>query len=109
MTDRERERVMDDLAHIRGLMPLIAKARRRQPLESGERIELRCHLRRLGRLSPYLVLSVVPGSFVVLPVLVWWMDRRRRHADALLPLAVASVLGETNPRRAPPPRLNREP
>jgi len=29
--------------------------------------------------SPYLVVMVMPGSFVVLPALAWWLDRRRQN------------------------------
>ena len=42
-----------------------------------DRAELRDHLSRLSRLSPYLVLVVMPGCFFVLPVFAWWLDRRR--------------------------------
>ena len=35
-------------------------------------------VKRLRALSPYLVLAAVPGSFLALPVLAWWLDRRRQ-------------------------------
>ena len=38
------------------------------------------HLRRLWRISPYLVVLVAPGGFFMLPCLAWWLDRRRNRA-----------------------------
>ena len=32
---------------------------------------------RLSRLSPYLLLLLLPGSALFLPVYAWWLDRRR--------------------------------
>jgi hypothetical protein len=29
--------------------------------------------------SPYLAVMVMPGSFIVLPALAWWLDRRRQN------------------------------
>ena len=37
------------------------------------------HLRRLSMVSPYLAVMVMPGSFIVLPALAWWLDRRRQN------------------------------
>jgi hypothetical protein len=34
-------------------------------------------MKRLSRLSPYLVVVVMPGGFFMLPALAWWLDRRR--------------------------------
>jgi uncharacterized Tic20 family protein len=39
-------------------------------------------VRALAHLSPYLVVLVLPGSFIALPVLAWWLDRRRQNRDA---------------------------
>ena len=33
---------------------------------------------RLSNLSPYLVVLALPGSFVMLPALAWWLDRRAK-------------------------------
>ena len=33
---------------------------------------------KLASLSPYMVLFVSPGGFLALPVLAWWLDRRRQ-------------------------------
>jgi len=43
---------------------------------------LQIHLRRLSNISPYLVVLALPGSFILLPALAWWLDRRRHRSDA---------------------------
>lgn len=53
------------------------KPRNGQRWTPEERVEPRDHLGRLSRLSPYLVLVVMPGGFFMLPVFAWWPDRRR--------------------------------
>jgi hypothetical protein len=34
-------------------------------------------LRALSNLSPYLFTLALPGSVLMLPLLAWWLDRRR--------------------------------
>jgi hypothetical protein len=77
LADRERRFLLRELTQVRGLMPLLMKPRNRQRWTVDERAELRAQLRRLSHLSPYLVALVMPGGFVVLPALAWWLDRRR--------------------------------
>jgi hypothetical protein len=88
--DRERKRIIAEVLQIRGLMPLLMKSRNGQPWTPVERTELRLRLKRLGAVSPYLVVLVFPASFVTLPLLAWWLDRRRQRrgpqrAGAALP------------------------
>jgi hypothetical protein len=73
---RERQRLREEIGKTRGLMPLLMKPRNRQKWTDEERAELAQHLKRLSRLSPYLVVLVMPGGFLALPVLAWWLDRR---------------------------------
>ena len=44
-----------------------------------ERRQLLGQLRRLSRLSPYLLLLILPGSILILPFYAWWLDRRRQR------------------------------
>ncbi len=74
---REARRVMSELSAIRGLVPLLMKARNGDAWTRAERNELLAQLRRLSHLSPYLMLLVMPGSVLLLPVYAWWLDRRR--------------------------------
>jgi hypothetical protein len=62
-------------------MPLLMKARNGSQWTPDEKVELIRHLRRMVRLSPYLIVLLLPGSILLLPVYAWWLDRRRlrRH------------------------------
>ncbi len=75
--DRERKQVLVQLATVRGFMPLLMKVRNGGRWSADERRQLSEQLKALGHLSPYLVIMVMPGSFLALPLLAWWLDRRR--------------------------------
>jgi hypothetical protein len=55
------------------------KPRNHQNWTPEEKRQIVNHLRRISMVSPYLVVMVMPGSFLVLPVLAWWLDRRRQN------------------------------
>ncbi len=76
--NRERQQLLAEMVKVRGLMPLLMKSRNGQRWSPAERAALQEQLRALASLSPYLVVLVLPGSFVALPVLAWWLDRRRQ-------------------------------
>jgi hypothetical protein len=78
---REREFVLAEVLKVRGLMPLLMKQRNGQRWSAEERRLLREHMRALTRLSPYLFTMAVPGSLLILPLLAWWLDRRRGKRD----------------------------
>ena len=79
MMDRERKYVLGEVVQITGLMPLLMKPRNRQKWTPDDKRQIVDHLRRLSMVSPYLAVLVMPGSFVVLPALAWWLDRRRQN------------------------------
>ncbi|MEP6959461.1 MAG: hypothetical protein ABI980_12090 [Nitrospirota bacterium] len=58
-------------------MPLLIKQWNGLHLTADERGQLADHLRTLALLSPYLVVFLAPGSFVLFPVVAWWLDRRQ--------------------------------
>jgi hypothetical protein len=78
MQARERSRLSHEMRHIKGLMPLVMKQRNGYRWSPDDIAEIKSHLRRLVNLSPYLTLCVMPGGFLVLPFLAWWLDRRRQ-------------------------------
>jgi len=80
--DRERRRMLDEIMQVRGLMPLLMKPRNRQKWTAQDKSELRQHLSRLSKVSPYIAIVMLPGGFALLPVLVWWLDRRRGRRAA---------------------------
>lgn len=79
--NRERVQVLQEMVKIRGLMPLLMKKRNGQVWTEAERAELVGQMRAVAHISPYLVVVLLPGSFAMLPVLAWWLDRRRQDRD----------------------------
>ena len=82
LTAREKEHLVREILQVRGLMPLLMKPRNGQRWTPEDKSELVTHLRRLSKLSPYLVIGVMPGGFLLLPALAWWLDRRRNRSAA---------------------------
>lgn len=76
---RERDRILAEFIKVKGLMPLLMKQRNGRRWSAAERGELIEDLRALSHLSPYLVTLALPGSALMLPLLAWWLDRRRRR------------------------------
>jgi hypothetical protein len=80
LTAREKHHLVSEILQVRGLMPLLMKPRNGQRWTAEDKVELGTHLRRLSKLSPYLVIGVMPGGFLMLPALAWWLDRRRNRS-----------------------------
>ena len=79
LSERERRHLTSEMLLARGLMPLLMKPRNKQRWSDEDKRELAAHLRRLSGISPYLVVLVMPGGMLALPVLAWWLDRRRNR------------------------------
>ena len=75
--ERERRHMLAEMSQVRGLMPLLMKPRNKLQWTREDKQELKQHLRRLSRMSPYIAVIVLPGGFAMLPALAWWLDRRR--------------------------------
>jgi hypothetical protein len=84
---RERRQITAELVKVRGLMPLLMRRRNGGHWSVAERHELIEQFHALAHLSPYLVILALPGSFMALPVLAWWLDRRRQNRADLPPAA----------------------
>lgn len=78
LQERERARLREEIAQVPGLMALLMLPRNGQQWTKVERADLRGKLRRLPRLGLYLITAAVPGTIVTLPLLAWWLDRRKR-------------------------------
>ncbi len=86
LAERERKFLIAEMSQVKGLMPVLMKRRNRQKWTPEDLAEIRAQLRRISKITPYLVVVVMPGGFVVLPVLAWWLDRRRgKRAGAATP------------------------
>jgi len=79
LAERERKFLLAEMSQVRGLMPILMRRRNKQQWTPDELDEIRAHLLRISKLSPYLVIIVMPGGFAALPVLAWWLDRRRNR------------------------------
>jgi hypothetical protein len=83
LQNRERLRLSLEMAQMRGLMPLLMKQRNGYRWSDVDRKRIGVHLRQLAAMSPYLILFLAPGGLFALPLLAWWLDRRRlRDATA---------------------------
>jgi hypothetical protein len=85
LAERERKFLLAEMSQVKGLMPVLMKRRNKQRWSEEDLAEIRTQVRRISRLSPYLVIVVMPGGFAVLPVLAWWLDRRRNRRGLSAP------------------------
>jgi len=85
LADRERRFLLGELTQVRGLMPVLMKRRNKQKWTREDIAQIHAQLRRMSKLSPYLVVIVMPGGFAMLPVLAWWLDRRRQLRGPAVP------------------------
>ena len=90
MQTRERLRLWREMHEVSGLLPLLMKQRNGYRWSELDRRRIRVHVRKLVELSPYMVLFVAPGGFFMLPLLVWWLDRR--HPSHLQQLAAPMAM-----------------
>jgi hypothetical protein len=88
---------------IQGLLPLLMKQRNGNKWTPDERAQLRCHLRSLTSLSPYFLVFLLPGSFILFSVLAWWLDRRRQKRNSSGKMAHEVVPATIKAERSSPP------
>jgi hypothetical protein len=91
---RERLRLSEEMAQMRGLMPLLMKQRNGYRWSDVDRKRIGVHLRQLGAMSPYLILFLAPGGLLALPVLAWWLDRRRLREAAARKATAEKAIAE---------------
>lgn len=77
---REKAHLLSEMLAVKGLLPLLMKPRNGERWTADDKRMLAQHLKRLSRLSPYLVVLLMPGGLIALPALAWWLDRRRNRA-----------------------------
>lgn len=74
---REKAYLLEEMQQVKGLLPLLMKPRNGERWTAEDKVLLKDHLRRVSKLSHYLVVLLLPGGLLLLPVLSWWLDRRR--------------------------------
>jgi len=75
--ERERKFLGEELARTQKIMPLLMKTRNGRRWTLEDKRELVEHLRRLSGMGPYVAVLLLPGGLALLPLLAWWLDRRR--------------------------------
>ena len=75
--DREKKHLRDELSRTQEMLPLLMKPRNGERWTPEEKRELAGHFKRLTGMSPYIALFVIPGGLALLPLVAWWLDRRR--------------------------------
>ena len=75
---RQARDAVADIVRMRRLMPLLMKNRNGGEWTVEEKTELLAQMRALSRVSPYLLLLLLPGSALLLPIYARWLDSRRK-------------------------------
>jgi hypothetical protein len=73
--------IRSELSQVRGLIPILMKHRNGEQWSAEERAILLRDLRTLSNLSPYLIPIIMPGGVLMLPILAWWLDHRRKARE----------------------------
>lgn len=76
---REKRRLQDELALMKGAWPLLMKQRRGGKWTPEEKARLKDMVRSASSVSPYLFIWALPGSMLLLPLLAWFLDRKRKQ------------------------------
>ncbi len=76
--DTQRLYIRNEISQVHGLIEILMKRRNGGRWTKEERAILQRNLRALSNLSPYLVPLIMPGGVLMLPLLAWWLDCRRK-------------------------------
>ena len=79
IVEREKKHLGEELVRTQKIMPLLMKPRNGAKWTKDEKRELVDHLKRIGGMGRYVALLLLPGGLALLPVLAWWLDRRRER------------------------------
>ena len=89
-----------DLYHIQGFMQILMKPRNGERWTPGDKIAIRAHLKSLASTLPLLLVFTLPGGSLLLPLLAWHLDRRKKKL-------VASISPDS-PKSASPSQVDGE-
>jgi Mg2+/citrate symporter len=67
-----------DVYHIQGFMSLLMKPRNGMPWTPEDKAAIRLHLKSVAASLPMLAVFTLPGGMLLLPLLAWHLDRRKR-------------------------------
>jgi hypothetical protein len=78
-----------DLYHIQGFMRLLMKPRNGTRWSAEDKSAILAHLKSLAASVPWVVVFTLPGGLLLLPLLAWNLDRRKKaktlsiHPDSI--------------------------
>ena len=81
MHESQRLYIRNELSQARDIIPILMKRRNGEQWTKEERAKLVRDLRALSNLGPYLIPLLMPGGVLMLPLLAWWIDRRRKGRE----------------------------
>jgi len=79
--DSQRSYIRHEISQIHGLIPILMKRRNGGKWDENERAMLQRNLHALSNLSPYMIPLIMPGGVLLLPLLAWWLDYRRKARE----------------------------
>jgi hypothetical protein len=94
--------ILVEISHIQGFMQLLMKPRNGMPWSVEDRAAILGHLRHLARSLPVLLIFTLPGGSLLLPILAWFLDRRKiRNQPAASPVQKSASEAPTTPSVLP--------
>jgi hypothetical protein len=66
-----------EISHVQGFMQLLMKPRNGVPWSSEDKATITLHMKHLAKSLPVLLIFTFPGGSLLLPALVWFLDRRK--------------------------------
>lgn len=92
---RSKELILGDARAMQGFMDLLMKQRNTgSRWTKDEKVQLRRYIGRLASYVPILFVFLLPGGFVLIPLLAEILDRRR-HRRNVFPEPAAPVIEPT--------------
>ena len=79
---RHRSEILAGVLQCEELMPLLMKQRNGRSWTAHDRTQIHTGLKVLADASVLLIIFLMPGSLVLLPLLAWWLDRRKQKRPA---------------------------
>lgn len=83
--DTHKLYIRTELSQVNGLVHVLMKRRNGGKWTNEERTMLQRNLQAMRNLSPYLIPIVMPGGLLLLPLLAWWLDNRRKQRECRPP------------------------
>jgi hypothetical protein len=66
-----------EISHVQGFMQLLMKSRNGKPWSAEDKSAILFHLGHFAKSLPVLAIFSLPGGSLLLPLLAWFLDRRR--------------------------------